>query len=267
MITSKSNTTYKLAKSLDKKRNREKQGLFRIEGLRFVDAALGQNVLTTVLYTPSFERMDGAEKLLQSVRDHGSARLLLVSEDLLADLTDTASPQGVIGLAKIPREVEWERLQQCQRLLVLDRLQDPGNLGTIIRAADAGGIDGIILLKGTVDPYNPKVLRSTMGSLFSLPMRIGEDRGHVISQLNQSGHQILVTALEDAQEYDQVNLWQKTALVIGNEASGVDDQFMERADLRITIPMVGSAESLNAAVAASIVIFEAARQKRRAIQG
>ncbi len=262
MITSKSNGLFKLAMSLDKKKYREQHGLFKIEGLRFVDAAADQGQLQTVLYSDRVLKMEGARDLIGKLQAKG-LEVVEMDHKLITDLSDTTSPQGMIGLAKPPSPFAWEALKDMKRLLVLDRVQDPGNLGTIIRTADAGGIDGIILIKGTVDPFNAKVLRSTMGSVFSLPMQVAVETEDCLERLKEAGFEVMVTALEEAQVYDQVDLAKGAAVVIGNEGKGASAQFMDQADVRITIPMVGSAESLNAAVAASILIFEGARQARQ----
>ncbi len=148
-------------------------------------------------------------------------------------------------------------------LLVLDRVADPGNLGTMLRTADAAGIGGAVLLKGCADVYAPKTVRSSMGSLFHLPIMAGADETDLLDGLRRAGYRILVTCLEGAEDLYQADLGGRLAFVMGNEANGVSARLLAAADKRVYIPMQGRAESLNVAMAAGIVMFEALRRQRR----
>ena len=152
--------------------------------------------------------------------------------------------------------------QEPFSLLILDGLQDPGNLGTLVRAGEGAGISGIIMSENTVDIYNPKVIRSTMGSIFRVPFIYVKDLKEVIDKLNSKGISVYASSLEGAIEYDRPDYKKDTAFIIGNEAAGISKEILEMADKKIKIPMLGEVESLNAAVAGSILMYEAVRQRR-----
>ena len=145
-------------------------------------------------------------------------------------------------------------------LVVLDRLQDPGNVGTIIRTADGAGIAGIICVKGTCDIYSPKTLRSSVGSIFRVPIIFVDTDMQAIDLCHSLGVKVAVSCFEGACDYRQAPLGKECAIVVGNEGQGASDVFLERADIRVKIPMFGSLESLNASVAASLLMYEAARK-------
>ena len=145
-------------------------------------------------------------------------------------------------------------------LLVLDRVGDPGNVGTMLRTADAAGIGGLVLLKGSVDIYAPKTVRSSMGSLFHVPVVAGISEADFIQEAHNAGYELLVTCLDGADSLYKADLHGRLAFVMGNEANGVSAGLLAVADKRVYIPMAGRAESLNVAMAAGIVMFEALRQ-------
>ena len=146
--------------------------------------------------------------------------------------------------------------------MILDGLQDPGNLGTLVRAGEGAGVSGIIMSENTVDIYNPKVIRSTMGSIFRVPFIYVKDLKEVIDKLNSKGISVYASSLEGAIEYDRPDYKKDTAFIIGNEAAGISKEILDITDKKIKIPMLGEVESLNAAVAGSILMYEAVRQRR-----
>ena len=152
--------------------------------------------------------------------------------------------------------------QEPLSLLILDGLQDPGNLGTLVRAGEGAGVSGIIMSENTVDIYNPKVIRSTMGSIFRVPFIYVKDLKEVIDKLNSKGILVYASSLEGAIEYDRPDYKKDTAFIIGNEAAGISKEILDITDKKIKIPMLGEVESLNAAVAGSILMYEAVRQRR-----
>lgn len=259
-IQSAKNEQFKQALKLKQKKYRQESQSFLIEGFRFVCHALelGVNVHSLWLCESLLSRQeqDRIEGLVPEV-----LKVYMISESMAKELSDTVNSQGAFALVAMP-ETHVE-LKKGGRYLALDRLQDPGNLGTIIRTADAAGFDGILLSKGTVDPYSEKVLRSTMGSIFALPLIVVEDLVFALENAKQNGFQIVATALENSVIYTEASLAENVIIVIGNEAQGISQAVFEEATCRITIPLNGQAESLNAAVAAAIVMYESDRQRRK----
>lgn len=256
MITSESNSTFKLVKGLQQKKNRVKTGCFVVEGLRIVQEALDHGIEPeAILYSDSLLQVRGGKALLDRLQ--GKRQLFYFSEKLLNALSDTQNSQGI--LAVIPqRKDSWEALlkKEAPFLVVLDRIQDPGNLGTIIRTAEGAGADGVILTKGCVDPYNSKTLRSTMGAIFHLPVLQWEG-GDLIQFLGDHGIRTIATGLEGAVDYHRISYQGGIALIFGNEANGITPELLGAADVVVKIPIVGKIESLNASIAAGVLIYKA----------
>lgn len=274
-IASPSNKTFKRFKSLSQRKYRESLRRFILEGERYVNTAMER--------AHSFEalvfKMDFWEALEQAGRERyrHAAPCYILDDALFAQLADTAHAQGVLGIARVPETVDplgvlplgnKQTLEHSApaedggaHLLFLDGIQDPGNMGTIIRTADAAGIGGIYCAKGSVDPYNPKVVRSTAGSIlnvpiFTLPSSDTEDMHVFFDRLWRSGYHVVVAALEGARDYRDADCYgPRTCLVIGNEASGVSEIARRCAHSIVKIPIRGGAESLNAAVAAGILLY------------
>ncbi|MGL5084635.1 MAG: TrmH family RNA methyltransferase, partial [Clostridium sp.] len=180
-----------------------------------------------------------------------------MKNNLFNTLTCTETPQGAIAVVKnkeISKDIEGEFYLLC------DKVQDPGNLGTIIRTAHAAGVDGIILTKGTVDIYNDKVIRSTMGSLFYVPIIHEDENLTYIKELIGDGFSLVATSLSESKDFFEADLKGKVILSVGNEGNGIGDEIFALADKKVKIPMPGGAESLNVAIATSIILFEKVRQ-------
>ncbi|MCZ8513666.1 RNA methyltransferase [Paenibacillus filicis] len=245
---------------LDKK-GREKQGRFLIEGIHLVQEALRSELPPeTLVYSAA--REEAVEPLLQEASALG-VECLAVTEPVLAKCTDTQTPQPVFAVVpKLP----WrpQQLIEASRrdglVVVIDGIQDPGNLGTIIRSADAVGATGVLLGRGTVDLYNPKTVRSTMGSLFHLPIAEGA-LGEWLPKAAEAGIHIAATSLQGAVSCYEHDFRPATWFVIGNEGAGVSAEALELSQHQVLIPMRGRAESLNAAMAATVLLFEAMRQR------
>jgi len=266
-ITSVQNPLVKRLHQLLERKGREAQGCFLVEGAHLVEEALksGAEVLT-ILYD-SERDMDAATR-----RALGSypldVQVIAASSAVLAKLSETKSPQGIVAEVKKSRE-DWNEWieqrsagQEGMLLLLLDEIQDPGNLGTILRTAEAAGVDGVVLGKGSVDLYNGKVMRATMGALFRLPV-FTRALTEVAEEWKARGGQLLVSTLHDQSiSYEEVHYGQKTAIVIGNEGRGVSSAIVDRADQLVHIPIYGRAESLNAAVAAGVFVYEAQRKRK-----
>ncbi len=258
-ITSVSNPVIKELKSLHEKKGRRNLGAFLLEGLRLVDDAVSSGAaIRYFVVSDSF-----VEKSLEVVNGKPGIRVITLPDDLFSRVSETQSPQGIMAVVDIPDYDVETILAGLNRIMVLENLQDPGNLGTIIRSADACGFDGVLLSKDSVDPHNPKVVRSTMGSLFRIPILIPEDLYASLKRLQERGIRVKAAHPREALPCWEADLTGNLALVIGNEGNGLSEELLKIADDRIMIPMEGGAESLNASSAASILLYESMRQKSR----
>lgn len=252
LITSTQNPRIKLAHSLQSRaRARRKEGKIVLEGLRLLADAWQSGVLPLfVLHSP------GAEPELVAEMAAAGVEVLAVDPAVMAHVTDTNTPQGLVGVYETPRPAFPH---DAARVLVLDAVQDPGNVGTLIRSGAGAGLDALLLAPGCADPYNPKVLRSGMGAHFRLPvmeMNWPQIRGALAGSAVYLADGAATTA------YDAVDWRGRWALMIGSEGHGAGDEARALMTRPIMIPMARATESLNAAVAGAVILFEAARQRR-----
>lgn len=242
---------------------REKEKKFLVEGLRFVEEILESAwPVEMLVYSKKIMENPRAGNLIAKAAAR-NAVLIEVEEDVFAELAETSTPQGIIAVAP-QRDNSLENLDPVSEpaLLVLaDGVQDPGNLGAIVRSADAAGAGGVVLFKGTVDVYNPKALRATMGSIFHLPIIQGAGAEEVLHYLSGRGIKIVAGDPRAGKVLSEVDLTVPCALVVGGEAAGFGAVLKEGADELARIPMPGRAESLNVAISASIMLYEAIRQR------
>jgi len=259
-ISSKENPLVKQARALRQKKAREESGLFLVEGLRLCEEALQAELkISYGLFTEDFLRDERAAALLTALCDKGLA-LYRMPPPLLTHCADTEQPQGIMLIAEKP--VPLSALPpQASFVLVLDGLRDPGNLGTILRAAQAAALDAVMLLPGCVDVYNPKAVRSAMGASFSLPLLFPASLPEARQMLQEAGLRILLAAA-GGRAYDEVSLREPLALVLGAEAEGASPFWRETNAETIGIPMPGGTESLNVAVSAGILLCEVLRQRK-----
>ncbi len=253
-ITSRENPIYKLIKTLSQKKVRESSRLFLIEGIRLLEEAKNRGI--KIKYLIVNETSENVPKINQG------CQVLRLPNNLFKKVSDTVSPQGIIAVAEQTRiSLADITLGTNSMIVVLNGLQDPGNLGTIIRTSAAAGATAILLTEGTVDLYNPKVIRSTMGSLFQVPIINGLDDNEAVKWLNYNSINIIVADLEGEEYYYSANLKEPFALVIGNANRGTTDIWRKAACKKIKIPILGATESLNASVAAGIILYDAVRQR------
>ena len=191
--------------------------------------------------------------------DTKNIKTVIISNKIFNDISDVKTPQGILAVIKKNQNNQIETNQDY--ILALDSLQDPGNMGTIIRTADSANINQIIINKTTVDPYSPKVIRSTMGAIYRTNIIEVEDLKATLKEMKLKGFQIITTDLKATRSIYDINYNNKTVVVIGNEANGVSQEILQTADKKVIIPMLGKTESLNASIAASIMIYEYVRQK------
>lgn len=256
-LTGLQNPLVKAAAELKQKKYRQQRGVFLAEGLRTVEEAVAFKAAQQIFYTATED-----ERTLRLLEQAALMQLKLscVSEAVMKKIADTETPQGIIAVCRMQEQPLEKLLASGKLLLVLDRVGDPGNIGTMLRTADAAGVGGIILLKGSADIYAPKTVRASMGSLFHVPVLSGVAEQPFIDEAQRAGYQLLVTALDGADNLYQADLGGRLAFVMGNEAGGVSASLLRQADKRVFIPMRGHAESLNVAMAAGIVMFEAMRR-------
>lgn len=264
MITSKSNPGIKEIRLLKQAKYRHARGEYFIEGVRLVEEALRQAVpVLKIAYSPRLERTErGVEVLSLARKKIPEDRWLYLNDEVMATLCDTQTHQGILAVLK-KRERSFEELWSKKGMIfLLHELQDPGNLGTIFRLADAGGTAGLILSRGTIDPYSPKVVRASMGSLWRVPFLKDQDMEEGLGKLRSRGYRIWATAVRGAPTFWEVDFSRPTAVLFGQEGAGLPEDLLKGADGLFTIPMAPEVDSLNVAMAAGLVIYEAFRQKR-----
>ena len=256
IITAKDNDKIKYTKSLLKSKNRNKESKFIIEGYRILTLAIECNAkIDYVFINEDFEKKTEHVEFLEILKSK-NINTYKTTNKIFNELVDTESTQGILAVVKFNQRTIQENLKDEHRFVViLDRIQDPGNMGTIIRTADAAGVDAIIALKGCVDIYNPKVIRSTMGSIFDMNI-IHATQEESVRLLKLKNFDIVSSYLDTDNYYDKVEYNYKTALVIGNEANGINDELVSKSDVLAKIPIYGKAESLNAAISSAILMYE-----------
>ena len=255
IITSSSNGQIKHLKELQNKaKTRRETGTFVAEGRKMAEEACVLGVAKHLYFSESFV----------SGNDISWAEgfpCTMVSDSVLKDAADTMNPQGVLAIIKQPSwDMEEILSRDSLRLLLLEDVRDPGNLGTMMRTAEGAGVDAVLMSKGTVDLYNPKVVRSTMGSIYRVPYLYREDFLELIQELKDRGITVLAAHLKGQAYHDEITYPEKVAVLIGNEANGLTDAAADAANLYVKIPMGGQLESLNAAVAAALLMYQMRRR-------
>ncbi len=254
MITSTGNATIKHISQLLKKRSlRNEEGVFVIEGLRsFREIPKDRLVKAYISETAAKESDYSYFKGMPHE---------IVSDAVMSYLSDTKTSQGYLAVVRQSdkSEISWK---SDGLYLILEHIQDPGNLGTILRLSEAAGVTHIIMSTDTVDIYNPKVVRATMGAVFRVPFSYTEDLTGCIRNMKKAGVNVYGAALKNSQDYATLDYTLGCAFVIGNEANGLTEETLKICDSYVKIPMEGQVESLNAAVAAAVLSFEAYRQRR-----
>ncbi len=258
MITSTSNQQVKNLLQLQKKgKARREQKCFVVEGIRMF-AEIPDSWIQQIYVSESF--LDSHPEAL------AGKKYEVLTDKVFEHVSDTKTPQGVLGVVRMPEYKKEDLLKgddgRAPLVLVLENLQDPGNLGTMFRSGEGAGATGIIMDKTTVDIFNPKTVRSTMGGIYRVPFIIVDDVKDGIRFLQESGVKVYAAHLKGSCVYDEPDYAGSCAFLIGNEGNGLTDDAADMADTYIRIPMGGQLESLNAAVAASLLMYEANRQRR-----
>jgi TrmH family RNA methyltransferase len=257
MLTSLQNPLIKQIRKLQRAKERREQQLFLLEGTHLLEEALAVGLtLKTVCCTAAWQ--DDHPQLWQEARQHAE-RAELVSPEILEAIATTVHPDGVI--ATMPRVLPQPPTVPITLGVAVETLQDPGNLGTLIRTAAATGVDGLWLSADSIDLDHPKVLRATAGQWFRLPMAVSSDLPAELTRLRSQGVQILATLPTATKLYWDVDLTQPTLIVLGNEGAGLSSELIELADEQVTLPLATGVESLNVAIAAAVILYETYHQR------
>lgn len=250
-ITSLKNPKVTAWKALKDRKGRRESGCFLVEGRKMVEEALlSAFPVEALLLADNFP----AESM-PILAAKPSLPVYLLPEHVLAAVCDTKTPQGIAAVVRMQQQTALGR-----HIVVLDGVQDPGNVGTIIRTADAAGLSGVLMSAQCADVFSPKVLRATMGSIFRMGIAVAEDLPGQLMALRQEGYSVISSQLDGEPFYERQAVGEKFALVIGNEGNGVSEAVSQTATHRVRLPMRGGAESLNAAIAAAIMMYELMRQ-------
>lgn len=258
MITSQDNQTVKAARALLEPKGRREQGRGLVEGVRLIEEAMRAGIAPALVFFVAPARGQARAAELLAAAEQRGGRAVELGPKVFETLTDTVTSQGVIAIIPIPRVPPPPVLSFA---LLLDQVRDPGNLGTILRSAEAAGVQQVVLGPGCVDPWNPKVVRSGMGAHFRLPLLAAGTWAAVEQALY--GLPLWLADAHGAQPYDRVDWTQSCALGIGGEAAGFGLEAQRLAYGKVLIPMAGPVESLNAAMAATVLMFEVSRQRRQ----
>lgn len=258
LITSKENKIIKHIIKLKEKKYRKEYNEYIIEGVKIVKEAIEEKA--NIKYLIINEEVLNTELVQKHLGQELSKRdYIEVPSNIFKLISDVENPQGVIAIVEkenLEENIDFEQ----DVILALDDLQDPGNLGTIIRTADSVGLNQILVSKGTVDAFSSKVIRSTMGAIFRVKIIECEKLPLTLEKIKNNGYNIMVTDLEASKSIYDIK-FQKKAIVIGNEANGVSREIKDLADIKAIIPMLGKTESLNASIATGVILYEYVRQK------
>ena len=261
MIESTKNAQIKALSSLIKKSKiRDEEGVYVVEGRRMFEEAPEAEIKKIYVSAGFMERF-GNEPSIKGKLEKAEYEIL--SDSVYEYVSDTRTPQGLMCIME-QKEYSLDRVMSGDKpfLLLVEDLQDPGNLGTMIRAGEGAGITGLVMTANTVDIYNPKTIRSTMGSVFRVPFCYVGDMKTALDLAGKKGITTYAAHLKGEAPYDKEDYSEGTAIIIGNEGKGISPETSKAADKLVKIPMKGEVESLNAAVAATVLMYEVARQRR-----
>ena len=257
IITSKDNEMVKHIRKLKEKKYRDEYGEYIVEGIKLINEAIEENLnVKTIVVCDNCDKEIINQNSMYEVAKHNC---VYVDEKVFNTITEVKNPQGILAVIE-KKDKEKEINYKEDIIVVLDDIQDPGNLGTILRTVDSAGLTQIIVSKKSGDVYNSKVVRSTMGAIFRVNVIESDNLVQTIKEIKKHKFSVISTSLDTDKSIYDVE-YRKVAIVIGNEANGVSKEIQDLSDTRIKIPMLGKTESLNASVATGIVVYEYVRQK------
>lgn len=256
LIKSKDNQKIKLVRSLENKKTRDLQGLYVIESVKLIEEAIKENIaFEFVFMSESLSNKTESSKLIKALVE-SKIEYHLIENNLFKEVSNTVNSQGILGIAKKPKQNIEDIIENNNFMVFCDKLQDPGNLGTIIRTADAFGPCAVVLSPGCVDAYNDKTVRACAGAIFRVPIIEIDNSLDFMNSLKEKEFSIISTVVDSVKSFEDINNLKKICLIIGNEGNGVSKEIKEASDECITIKMTGQTESLNASIAAAISIYE-----------
>lgn len=262
IITSKSNEKVKYIKSLNEKKFRQKYGAFYLEGLKVVMEVIDMRKaidIEFIAYSKSIlKNVRNADSLLNLLEKERNIQIVELEENVFKSVVDTINPQGVLVVIKMPKIEEKDILEdRNENILIIDKVQDSGNLGTIIRSCDAFDVKNIVCINGTADVYSNKVTRSTMGSILRTKILYldGEEVINFIKKLKNKNYQIIATSLNTNNTIESISFSERSAIIVGNEANGVSQELINAATIVAKIPMEKSTDSLNVGIATGILLY------------
>ncbi len=259
VITSNKNDRIRNVSALQKsKKSRTEQRAFVAEGIRLAEDVFrsGAGLIREVYASESFAQSGELKRLYDLAGGTAVTEPVLVKDSVFGAMSETVTPQGILCVVEQPQYGIDDMIGDKKvKLLILEDIQDPGNLGTMIRTAEAAGMNGVIMSRGTVDIFSPKVIRSTMGAVLRVPFTYADDLNPVLDELRQKEIRNYAAYLRNGDNFKEVDYSDRAAIVIGNEGNGLSDGILEHCDRNVFIPMAGEVESLNAAVAAALLMY------------
>jgi len=261
-IISDKNKIFRHALELKKKKYREKWREYLIEGPNLIEEALKEGIEIKALMVRHEAGPESLNGIGTAFSEVPGDRIYMLPPSLFSKLSDTVTPQGVMGIIGMKDTDPYALDLNGGNIIVLDRLQDPGNIGTILRTADAAGFSLAVFMKGTSDPYSPKAVRSAAGSVLRMPVAFFETNEELSAFLKARDKKLIVSFMTAEKAYYEEDLSRDCAIVVGNEGNGVSKELIDMADVKIRIPMAGETESLNASMAAGILMYERIRSKK-----
>ena len=264
-VTSGNNPQFKYWTSLLKRKYRDKEEAFILEGeLLILEAFRTGNEILDLVFSSHYEDPESFLNEMGKSKEGEGIKVFTLSSELFGKISQTENGREVFAVIKKPNWSIDDLAALGDRfgsVIILDRIQDPGNVGTVIRTADAGGYSGILAIKGTADVFSPKVIRSAAGSVLRMPMVFVDSEEEAVKFARKMGLKLTVTHLKGEKDYWEEDLREAIGLVIGNEGSGVSDYLVQEADSVIKIPMTGDIDSLNAGIACAVIVYESVRQR------
>lgn len=254
IIKSKDNNKIKYVKNLNLKKFRDEENAFVVEGIKFVAEAVNEGA--DIKFLLISEDVHNKKEIKEIIDSTDEKKIVLCSEQVFDNAADTVSAQGILAVINKNNADKNDVIDNYNFIIMCDRIQDPGNLGTIIRIADAFGPAGLLLNKGCVDVFNPKVVRASAGAIFRVPVIYAESDLELINAMKDRGFYIVSTVVDSIYSFDNMEKRDKICMVTGNEGQGISREIIDNSDMALTIKMTGRAESLNASVAAGISIYE-----------
>ncbi len=268
-IVSKDNALYKKIKKLGSKKYREAFGEYIVEGPNLISEVIKRNKsLNSVVIREediSKKEVSSLVNFLKEKKIYSNLQISTIKSDLFKDLSDTVNSQGILGIVEkinLTKDEFIKKIEPTENLLIMDRIQDPANVGAMIRTALGAGYGGIVALKGTADIYSQKVVRACVGSLFDIPIYFAESEQEVFDIVKKTKKKLVTTGFNTDKMYFQVDLSKDIALVLGNEGNGISQSFFENSDMIVKIPMRNELESLNVSVASGILMYETFRRDK-----